>query len=262
MSAHGGKAEPATTIRAGELSHRWPHVLPGGALMFTVWNDTGWGPAQIAVQPQGGGEHKVSLSGGGFPRYLPGTSADRGHLVYARAEGLMAVPFDLSRLETTGHAVPVVDGALANLSGGSHFSLSATGALAYVPGAAGETERNMVWATRAGEATPLPKVFSIGRFFTLSPDGTRLAGMNLTPSSRDAFAYDLARGYVIRLSFRGDASPRFKSQDGRQWFITAVFRAASIASHPAARPRRTADQRRSRPHAELTSPDGGRGVRR
>ena len=232
VSAHGGKPEPATTTRTGELSHRWPQVLPGGALMFTVWNDTGWEPAQIAVQPPGGGEHKVILSGGGFPCYLPGTSADGGYLIYARAEGLMAARFDLSRLEITGHAVPVVDGALVNLSGGSHFSLSATGALAYVPGAAGETERNMVWVTRTGAATPLPKVFSIGRFFTLSPDGTRLVGMNLTPSSRDAFAYDLARGTSTRLSFRGDVFSAIWSQDGRHvvyngGFPGSLYRVAS-----------------------------------
>ena len=43
--------------------------------------------------------------GGSYARYVP-----PGHIVYARAGSLMAVPFDLSRMEVTGSPVPVQGG--------------------------------------------------------------------------------------------------------------------------------------------------------
>jgi serine/threonine-protein kinase len=38
VSAAGGKSEQLTTLREGELSHRWPHLLPDGtSVLFSIW---------------------------------------------------------------------------------------------------------------------------------------------------------------------------------------------------------------------------------
>ena len=102
LSAVGGdKPEPLTTVVSGELSHRWPRLLPGNsAVLYSIWNDTGWEPARIAARRLPGGEPKVIVpAGGGYPRYLRDGSR-RGYLVYARADGILAAPFDEDRLET------------------------------------------------------------------------------------------------------------------------------------------------------------------
>jgi serine/threonine-protein kinase len=43
VSKSGGAPEPISQLNAdsGEVSHRWPHVLPGGeALLFTIWKQS------------------------------------------------------------------------------------------------------------------------------------------------------------------------------------------------------------------------------
>ena len=60
--------------------------------------------------------------------------APSGHLVYAEAGSLLAVPFDLARLELTGAPVPVVEDVKMTLNGdNAHFSFSRNGTLVYVP---------------------------------------------------------------------------------------------------------------------------------
>ena len=167
VSALGGPAEQFTTLQEGELSHRWPQVLPGGqAILFTVWNDVGWEPARLAIQRLDEPHHRIILNGGGYGRYVE-DSTGRGFLVYARAEGLMAAPFDLGRLELAGSPVPVLDGVITNLSGGVHFSVSSGGTLAYVPGGIGEQDRDLVWVERDGTVQPVIRGRSISRVFCI-----------------------------------------------------------------------------------------------
>ena len=131
VSVMGGKLEPLTTLKTGELSHRWPLLLPGRALLFTVWNDAGWEPASILAQRPGSQDRSVVVqAGGGFPRYLRDGQTPRGFLVYARSEGLLAARFDEATLQVSGQAVPILDGVITNLSGGAHFDVSASGTLA------------------------------------------------------------------------------------------------------------------------------------
>ena len=47
------------------------------------------------------GIRRVLIEGGTMPEYL-----DSGHLVFKRADALMAVPFDLRTLQVTGTALP------------------------------------------------------------------------------------------------------------------------------------------------------------
>ena len=93
----------------------------------------GWDDAQIVVQSlDADGVRKVVVQGGTDARYLP-----TGHLVYARARSLLALPFDIGKLEVdrrgdvpssmTWRRRPPV------LTGAAHFSVSTDGTLVYVP---------------------------------------------------------------------------------------------------------------------------------
>ena len=204
VPAGGGQLEPVTTLHPGELSHRWPHLLPdGSAVLFSIWNDLGWEPSRIAVQPLGGGDQKLIVqAGGGYAHYIR-DAGRHGYLVYARSEGLLAAPFDESRLAVTGQAVPIVDGVMTNLSGGAHFDLSTSGTLAYVPGKLEEADRSLVWVTLDGKAAPPLKFRGMTMYWRLSPDGTRVIRHN-NNSVGGVWAEDLVRGTTTRLTATTD----------------------------------------------------------
>ena len=108
MPAAGGSARELTTLNAerGEVSHRLPHVLPGGdAVLFTVTHNRfpRWDEAQIWLYSRSTGASKLLVDGGADARYV-----SSGHLLYVREGALLAVPFDLKRLEVTGGPVGVV----------------------------------------------------------------------------------------------------------------------------------------------------------
>jgi serine/threonine-protein kinase len=200
VSPGGGKSEKLTTLREGELSHRWPHLLPGGkALLFSIWNDSGWELARVAAASVDGTRRTVVVeSDGGYPRYLRDTGT-RGFLVYAREEGLLAAPFDESALSLTGQAVPVVDTVFTNLSGGAHFDLSPSGTLAYVAGTNSEADRVLAWVTLEGQATTVAQIRGLSRNWTLSRDGTRIIRMNTIGQTRDAWIDDIEHHTTMRL---------------------------------------------------------------
>src|SRR5205823_12924775 len=67
---------------------------------------------------------------GSNPRYV-----SSGYVVVATRSGtLLAVPFDPSRLEITGSAVPVADGVVVGPGGAARMGMSRDGAVASVPG--------------------------------------------------------------------------------------------------------------------------------
>jgi len=101
VPASGGTPSALTTLK-GENSHSWPQLLPGGkAVLFTNFVTAG-DTSQILVERTATQERKVLVQGGTYPRYVPtgpSTGLRTGHLLFARAATLMAVPFDIDRLE-------------------------------------------------------------------------------------------------------------------------------------------------------------------
>jgi serine/threonine-protein kinase len=164
----GTPAEFTSLIAAeGEVSHRWPQVLPDNAgVMFTVW--TGPGPDEKSVQVQTpSGERRAVVRGGDRGRYLP-----PGYLVYARSDTLMAVPLDLTR-PVSANVVPVrLPGfVVGEATEGAGFDVSSSGTLAMLPAGAERMSRRLVLVDSAGrvEALPLPP----GQYeqVRVSPDG-------------------------------------------------------------------------------------------
>jgi serine/threonine-protein kinase len=148
-----GTPEPVTQLdrSRGEISHRWPQVLPGNrAILFTVWTGPGWDEKRVELQILATGERRVVAEGASTGRYV--TS---GHVVYSRAGKLMAVPFDLDRLEA-GNRPPVILSEQLNETEGAPYTVSGSGVLAYVPGNPAFYERRLVWVDRDGGVEPLP----------------------------------------------------------------------------------------------------------
>ena len=137
VPAAGGQLSVLTRPGVGEAAHVFPSFLPGAtAVLFTIV--TPGGPSdssQVAVLDLKTGARKVLVRGGSQAEYVPS-----GHLVFAAAGALRAVPFDLGRLEIVGDAVTVVEHVLVATTGEASFAVSRTGSLLYVPAAGGDAE--------------------------------------------------------------------------------------------------------------------------
>ena len=180
----------------GEYSHRWPQFLPGGkAVLFTIDTGGSFDEARIGVLSLETGKVKVLLDGGTNARYSP-----TGHIVFSRAGALLAVPFDLERLERTGDPVTVIEGILMEPGGAAHFTFSDDGSLAYVPGGMLVSDRKLVWVNRQGEVDPLPAEPREYTSPSLSPDGRQVAVIIREGSNYDVWISEVARGTLTPLT--------------------------------------------------------------
>ena len=122
-----------TELAPGELTHRWPQIVPGGkAVLFTSsTRPGGFDGANIEVISLHDHRRKTLRRGGTFGRYLPATNG-AGHLVYIDRGNLFAVPFDPDTLEVGATPVPVVqEVSYSSNSGSAQFDFSQDGTLVY-----------------------------------------------------------------------------------------------------------------------------------
>jgi len=140
-------------------------------------------------------------------------------LVYGLAATgtLMAVPFDLARLEITGNPVPILEGVRHDSQGPIDYALSDEGTLAYVSGQT-TSVRRLVWVDRQGTAS---LVTEEKRNYTgprISPDGNRVAVTIFGENEQNVWIYDLEGDSFRRLTFEGaNGSPTW-SPDG-EWIV-------------------------------------------
>jgi serine/threonine-protein kinase len=267
VSANGGEPEIVVKIGPGEAADA-PQVVDDGRLLYALATGTGadrWDTAQIIVQSMASGERHIVVRGGSAPRYLPttlgGMGRGAGHLLYAVGNSLLAVPFDMTRLELRGAPVSVVEavarsGNSASQSGVAQYAVSATGMLAYQPGRSSGSSlpKAIAFAARDGKIQRLslpPQPYVHPR---LSPDGGQLVIGTDDGKDANVWVYDLASGGSLRrLTFGGRNQYPIWTSDGR--FITfqsdrdgdeAIFRQPADGSGPAER---------------LTKPEAGVGHR-
>ena len=161
VGAGGGEPRRLTTIADKEYRHTLPHVLPDGrAVLYTITTAPfRWDDARIVVRSLDGGEPKALIENGADPRYVAS-----GHIVFVRSTTMMAVPFDLDRLEVTGSPVALVEGVMQTVragntatdSGAAQIAVSSTGRLVYATGGPEpETPSALVWVDRNGKIEPL-----------------------------------------------------------------------------------------------------------
>jgi serine/threonine-protein kinase len=229
VAASGGKPSPVTKLEEGEFSHRLPQLLPDGETVlftatrsgFPTWEDT-----YVIAQSLKTGERKVLIEGGADARYV-----STGHLLYLKAGTLMAVPFDLSRLEVTGASVGLVANVMQAArvqpvqidSGAGQFAVSDSGSLAYVTGGVFTQDRwSLVWVDRAGKVEPLNLPSGAYLAPRLSPDGKRIAFATST-GDWDIWTYEISRGVATRLSMEGEQSIPVWTPDGARLIFTSGF---------------------------------------
>jgi serine/threonine-protein kinase len=222
VAAAGGTPEQVALPdqAKGELKYLLPQLLPGGrTVIFTVThtNLPTWEDTEVVSQALATGEQKVLARSAADGRYLASH-----HLVYVRRGTLMAVPFDLDRLEATGGSVALIADVMqagnepseAFDTGAGQFSISASGALLYVPGGVfPNPERSLVWVDRAGAAEPLPLPSRAYMSPRISPDGRQVLAW--TQGDRNVWLHDLARGTLTRLTSEGRNARAIWTLDGK-----------------------------------------------
>lgn len=211
VSASGGTPEVLIAVDANKGEHaHGPQILPDGRTVLFTLGHRSWDDAQIVVQSLDSGERRVLIDGGTDARYLP-----TGHLVYALSGNLLAVPFDVDRLEIQGGPVPLVERvSSAFVTGGVNFDVSRDGMLVYLQDRA--LVRTLVWVDRDGREEPVaaePRIYNAAR---ISPDGTQ-AILEVGGEERDLWVWDFARETLTRLTFAAgaDVSPVWMP-DGRR----------------------------------------------
>ena len=220
VAASGGKQTTVTKIEGDEISHRLPQLLPDGeTVMFTSTKATfpTWDDTRVIAQSLKTGQRKVLIENGADARYVT-----TGHLLYLRAGTLMAVPFDLQRLEVTGASVGVVANVMQAAriqplqidSGAGQFAVSGSGSLAYVTGGVFTQDRwSLVWVDRAGKVEPLNLPAGAYLAPRLSPDGKRIA-YGTSTEDWDIWTYEISRGIANRLSMKEEQSVPVWTPDG------------------------------------------------
>jgi serine/threonine-protein kinase len=212
ISANGGQPQEFTVpdTEKGELSHRWPQMLPGGShLVFTVEVQGNFDLAHIEALDLETGERKFLVKGGSNPKY-----SATGHLLYARSDALLAVPFDTDSVEVLGPEIHLTEEVLTYVnSGGSEFDLAPDGTLVYFPMSA-LTSRNLSRVGMDGTGQPFLDNPMAIYALDVSPDGRRIA---LCIQNSDIWIYDLDRRAMTRLTTdpATDQGPGW-SADGRR----------------------------------------------
>ena len=237
LSPAGGTPRVLTTpdAKQQELSHRWPQVLPGNnTVLFTIQTTTQvtYDDARIALLSLKTGKWRTLFEGGSYARYVPS-----GHIVYAHAGALMAVPFDLSSLQVRGSPAPVRQGVVTTTvtSGGAEYDVADSGLLAYVPGNMRPPERSLVWVDRQGVGKELPALLNAYVTPRISPDGKMLA-VQILGASEDLWIYDFSRNTLMRLTFGGGgggSAPPLWTPDGRKVIYRSRTPALSFRSKSA-----------------------------
>jgi Tol biopolymer transport system component len=192
-------------------------VLPGGkAVLFTIRREDH--PPSIAVVSLETGELKPVLEGATHARY-----AKSGHLLYGTAEGaLLAVPFDLRRLQVTGPHVSILDDMTVKfVSGAAEFSVSDNGTLVYISGTA--TQSNLVLVDRQGvEQLLFEEELFVPLTPRFSPDGRRVALTTQRAGTQDVWILDLSSGTLSRLTSEGVNYYPEWSADGTRVLFSSV----------------------------------------
>ena len=203
-------AETALDASRGEISHDYPVFLPDGRRYIYLARSTAAADTWVTYAGTLGSQERRPLPGitSSAVAYSP-----TGHLLFIRAGTLMAQRFNLERLELSGDAVPVADGARGR---SNTFSVADNGTLAFLRAAPRESQ--LVWFDRTGRQLQTVGSTAVYRNPAFSRDGRFTVFERGAPS--DLWILDSDKPGPTRMSAdrAGNRSPLW-SPDGR----TIVF---------------------------------------
>ncbi len=203
VPAGGGEATPVTHPEAG-MEPRFPSFLPDGRhFLFHQFHPRSE-KSEIAVGSLDSQDIKPVLRANS-----PALYSAPGYLLFLRDSTLMAQPFDLRRLSTSGDPSAVTERI-------SEFSVSENRTLVLMP--SNSAQRRLVWVDRAGkqisEAAP-PADYG---FVDLSRDGKRVAYDGMANLRFEVWLRDLEHGIASRFTFQPSNVPLWSPDGG-----TVVF---------------------------------------
>jgi Tol biopolymer transport system component len=227
VSENGGEPEVLVKMNPPEQPYSPQMLDHGKAVLFTLANGLArttesWDQGQIVVQTLPTGERKTILRGGSDGHYVPS-----GHIIYALGVNILAVPFDLKRLELKGGSVPVVEGVMRSgtfISGAAQLAFSANGSAVYVPGSAGNstTRTTLALVDLNGRLQPLPLPPAVYSHPRLSPDGKQLVVQTDDGKDQIVSVYEMSGSSTLRrLTFGGKNQFPIWSHDGRHVIFTS-----------------------------------------
>ncbi|MFI5182982.1 MAG: protein kinase [Vicinamibacteria bacterium] len=191
----GGTAEGLTTPEAvsKEFSHRWPHTLPDGRLLYMALVP---GTASISLRP---------ADGRGVPRRILDVASapiyDSGHLLFVRDGALRAQSFDPRSATLAGEPVTLAEDVASGWEWVGGIPVAAAGGvLAVRAGHIGESR--LTWLDRNGRQLGTLGAEGVYQEPALSRDG-RFVAMSVGSGTAEEFLgiLDVASGALQRLTF-------------------------------------------------------------
>jgi serine/threonine-protein kinase len=210
VPASGGRPEALTELGPGDLAHFFPHALPEGRGVLFSYSGSGLGVFDSRT-----GETKALSNQGGTALY-----SSTGHIIYASRGTILAVPFDLERLEFAGPPRMLVEGVRTERWAVGQFALSSNGMIVFAPGR-DCTVGSLVWIDRKGVVQPVGAPSGDYQHFRISPDGSKLALPTVGVGGTDIWLYDFSRDNTTRLTFDGRSSYPLWSPDGDIVFFSS-----------------------------------------
>ncbi|HXZ27290.1 MAG TPA: protein kinase, partial [Terriglobales bacterium] len=210
VPAAGGSPSELTHPAATGETHRLPQFLPDGEhVLFFVGALNGKDNAIRAISLKTRQAVNILKPAESGPRYVA-----PGYLVFLREQNLMAQPFDASRLQLSGEAVPIAEKVQFNtFRWTGSYALSETGLLAYRQ-QAGAGKYQITWLDLEGkELGKVGEPLSLTGL-ALAPDGKHavlLLPESGQPGISKLWMYDLERGVLSRFTFGPG------TEQGAQW---------------------------------------------
>ena len=199
VPASGGTPQKITQPAAGEISHRWPVVLPGAKhVLFLAQRAEGGADSDtssIDVVALDGGARKQLVQANSSPLYSPS-----GHLLYWRDKALLSVEFDAKSLAVRGTPVTVATDVSYSGREAAIASVSADGTLVYQ--AQGSLGKSMLkTAGRDGmNHSHISELVAQFNALRASHDGRRIAAV-IVDRGEDLRVFGLNTGTASRLTF-------------------------------------------------------------
>jgi Tol biopolymer transport system component len=197
----GGSVQPwVPSSPAGD--QLGPLLLPHGkGLLFTVRASWPVYSFSLRLAMPGHPESREFLKDATAARFLSG-----GYLVFHRQGKLFSVRCDPDSLRLAGEPIPMIDD-VASLEGWAQYDVSANGTLVYRRGR--NTGTVVVRWDASGKQEPLLNTPAIYITPRVSPDGKRLAVVDVADPKGRILIHDLARGVTnpLTLDSRGQTNP-------------------------------------------------------
>jgi serine/threonine protein kinase/Tol biopolymer transport system component len=220
----GGVPVPLTPPSRESLAYPsflpdWRHFLyvRGSAAQDAIYIGS------LDAKPEQNNKPLVTVPFPNFPVYASSPDPGIGYVLFARDNSLMALPFDVRRLEPAGVALPIAEGIGSGSSFSASSSLSSAGILAFRSGGSGN-DSQLLWFDREGKQIGQMGPTAPYGNVRLSPDGKRLL-VDHRAIAPDGFGFDhlwiadIGRGVFSRVN-PGDAMDYggVFSPDGRAAF--------------------------------------------